>query len=283
MKRVVVLGTTGMLGSMVYGYLRRNPTLEVIGTDRRTFDAQKFIAGEAQQEILRADMIVNCIGIIKPFCKDTDPAGVANAIQVNALFPHYLAVEAKRHRTKVIQIATDCVYSGTRGNYLETDAHDALDVYGKSKSLGEVFDRSLLNIRCSIIGPEIKNNLSLLAWCLGNKDGAVLNGFAHHRWNGVTTLQFARLCETIITGDKLYEHLLEVSPLHHFVPNSTVDKFELLNLIAEVYDRKFEITRVDNIGPAVDRTLATEYDLLPKLYARQSMQSALTELREYGR
>jgi dTDP-4-dehydrorhamnose reductase len=282
MKKIIVLGATGMLGSMVYGYLRKNSTVEVVGTDRSTFDAQRFLAGEKQKKDLKAEFIINCIGVIKPFCKDTDPAGVINAIEVNALFPHLLATEAKRHRAKVIQIATDCVYSGTKGNYIETDSHDALDVYGKSKSLGEVFDRSLLNIRCSIIGPEIRNKLSLLEWCLGNADGAELKGFSHHHWNGVTTLQFAKLCEIIIAAEHLYEELLEISPVHHFVPNTTVDKFELLNLIAEIYSRRFEIARVDNIGPAIDRTLSTKYDLLPEFYPRRTMREALLELREYS-
>ena len=281
MKKIIVLGATGMLGSMVYGYFKRNASFDVVGTDRRTFDAQRFVAGEPQKQELRADTIVNCIGVIKPFCKDTDPLGVVQAIEVNALFPHHLAAQAKRLGARVIQIATDCVYSGAKGDYIETDAHDALDVYGKSKSLGEVFDRSLLNIRCSIIGPELRNKLSLLEWCLSNRDGAVLKGFAHHHWNGVTTLQFAMLCETIVSSGNLYEELLEISPLHHFVPNATVDKFELLNLIAEVYNRKFEITRVDNIGPPVNRTLATKYGLLSQIYPHQSMRDALVQLRKY--
>jgi hypothetical protein len=76
--------------------------------------------------------------------------------------------------------------------------------------------------------------------------------------------------------------LLEISPLHHFVPNTTVDKFELLKLIAEVYNRKFEIIRVDNIGPPVNRTLATKYGLLSKVYPQQSMRDALIQLRKYA-
>jgi len=282
MKRVTVLGVTGMLGSMVYAYLRRNASLEVVGTDRSTFDAQKFLASDLQKTVLRCDTIINCIGVIKPFCKDTDPVGVMNAVEVNALFPHRLAAHAKNQGTQIIQIATDCVYSGAKGNYIESDPHDPLDVYGKSKSLGEVFDRSILNIRCSIVGPELKNKLSLLEWCLNNQDGAVLKGFAHHRRNGVTTLQFAKLCERIILNENLYEDLLAVSPLHHFVPNSAVDKFELLNLIAEAYGRRFQVVRVDNIGPPVNRTLATQFGVLARTYPSQSMKDALIELSKYS-
>ena len=98
----------------------------------------------------------------------------------------------------MIQIATDCVYSGKTGGYNEDSLHDALDAYGKTKSLGEVRSSTFLNIRSSIIGPEINHKVLLLEWFLKQPKGAVLNGFSNHLWNGVTTLQFAELCLTII-------------------------------------------------------------------------------------
>ena len=280
MTRVLVLGSTGMLGSMTNGYLSRNPALEVVGSDRTTFDAESFALGAAQPLALRADYIVNCIGIIKPYCKDDDPAGVRRAIVVNALFPHRLAAAAGKTGARLIQIATDCVYSGAKGGYLESDAHDPLDVYGKTKSLGEPFDGSMLNVRCSIIGPELKGRVSLLEWFLANPDGAELNGFAHHRWNGVTTLQFAQLCETIIAANA-YEALLRVSHTHHFVPNDALDKFELLCEMQRAYGTKFRIRKVDNVGPPVDRTLASRFGVLRELVGQSSIAEALDELRRY--
>jgi len=282
MKRVLILGSTGMLGSMVYGYLKKNPQFTVVGTDRESFDAEAFVRGVAQKASFKVDYVINCIGVIKPFCKDNDPAGVQRAIAVNAMFPHRLAEHAKKAGAKTIQIATDCVYSGQKGSYLESDTHDALDVYGKSKSLGEVFNKSLLNIRCSIIGPEIKNKVSLLEWFLAQPEGSELNGFAHHRWNGVTTLQFAQICEKIIERGA-YERLLEISPVHHFVPNSTVDKYELLGMMGEVFGRKHPVKRVTDIGPPVDRTIGTKYSVLQELYGQGEMKSALMDLRKYIR
>lgn len=280
-KKVIVLGASGMLGSMVSGYLVNNPELSVLGTTREQFDAEQFAHGRPQKIALEADTIINCIGVIKPFCKDTDPAGVQRAIIINGLFPHRLATAAKANGVKVIQIATDCVYSGQKGNYAEDAPHDALDVYGKTKSLGEVFDKSLLNIRCSIIGPEIKNKVSLLEWFLGNAPGSELKGFTHHNWNGVTTLQFAKLCEKIIMKEGVYESLLERSSLHHFLPNSTVNKYELLQLMQEVFETEFIIKPVGDVGPAVDRTIGTKYQLLGSLYPAGQMRDALGELRDY--
>lgn len=283
MTRVLVLGSSGMLGSMVENWLSRNPALRVVGTTRDGFDAEAFAAGKPQKQALDAEWILNCIGVIKPFCKDNDAAGVRRAIAVNAMFPHALAAAANARGAKVVQIATDCVYSGAKGAYVETDPHDALDVYGKTKSLGEVFDKTLLNVRCSIIGPERKNKVSLLEWLLGNPDGAELKGFTHHRWNGVTTLQYAKLCEKIVTTPGLYEKLLAVSHLHHFLPNTTVDKFQLLGLMADVFGRKFRIQAVSDVGPPVDRTLATRHAVLAGVYPPGEMRAALVELVDYMR
>ena len=283
MTKVLVLGSTGMLGSMVHGYLRKSGVAEVVGTRREQFDAEAFASGVPQPQPLDADYVVNCIGVIKPFCKDTDPAGVRRAIAVNAVFPHRLAAAAAAKGARVIQIATDCVYSGARGEYVESDPHDALDVYGKTKSLGEVFEGPVLNVRCSIIGPELKNHLSLLDWFLGNKDGAEVNGFTHHLWNGVTTLQFAKLCETVVRTPGLFDRLLKTSHLHHFVPNSSVNKYELLNLMNDAFGRKVQVRPVGDVGPRVDRTLSSKHAMLREVYPSRTMADALSELAAYLR
>ncbi len=283
MTKVVVLGSGGMLGSTVYGYLRKNRSFEVTGTTRDQFDAEAFASGVAQPQALNADYIINCIGVIKPFCKDNDAAGVRRAIAVNAVFPHRLAAAARAAKARVIQIATDCVYSGTKGLYIETDTHDPLDVYGKTKSLGEVFDGSVLNVRCSIIGPELKNHVSLLDWFLANKDGDEVKGFTHHRWNGVTTLQFAKLCERILETTGLYDRLLAASHTHHFLPNSTVNKYELLNLMNDAFGRKLRVQAVGNVGSAIDRTLASKYSLLQDVHPAGGIGTALAELAAYVR
>ncbi|HLD98938.1 MAG TPA: SDR family oxidoreductase [Bdellovibrionota bacterium] len=279
--KIIVLGTTGMLGSMVHGYLQRNSRLQVIGSTRENFDAEAFATGHPVKLDLSADYIINCIGVIKPFCKDSDPRGCERAIKVNALFPHKLGQSARNQRTRVIQIATDCVYSGFKGFYKESDPHDALDVYGKTKSLGEVFDGSVLNLRCSIIGPEIKNRVSLLEWFLGNKDGSELNGFSHHTWNGITTLQFAELCEKIIENPGSYEDLIKISHIHHYIPNSTVNKFELLTLMSKIFEKNFKIKQVDNIGPPVNRALSTSFSALKWASPQQEMEKALFQLKKY--
>lgn len=273
--RVLVLGITGMLGSMVFRYLKEQDFL-IAGTVRNKksipkkspvpifeFDAEKIALDEGVFKKWKPTYVINCIGIIKPYCKDDDPVGVLRAIRVNALFPHLLASLGELYGFRTIQIATDCVYSGTKGRYIETDPHDALDVYGKTKSLGEVRFGKFLNIRTSIIGPEEKGKLSLLEWFLSQPKGSSIKGFAHHRWNGVTVLQFAQLVENIINrGPQYFDELVAASFVYHFVPNMVVNKYELMHIFNEVFKRDLVIERVDTIGPPVDRTLHTVFTLV---------------------
>lgn len=285
---VLVLGSTGMLGWVVETHLSRpESSLDVTSASREgqrgsravAFDAEAFVAGRAALPH-GADFVVNCIGIIKPYCKDNDADGVRRAIRINALFPHMLAAACRDAGARLIQIATDCVYSGSKGGYLESDPHDALDVYGKTKSLGEVSDGSALNVRCSIIGPEIKGRLSLLEWFFAQQAGAQLSGFSHHRWNGVTTLQFAELCRRVITaGPPSFDELVKTSPLHHFVPNESLTKFELLGMFCRVFGREHPIRNVSDVGPPVDRTVATKFAALGSIYGPYGLERALGDLK----
>ena len=293
MTRVLVLGSSGMLGSMVFHYLSKNPELAVYNTVRDPkYKTQNSIIFDVntldesftpQFQDLKLNYIINCIGITKPFSKDSDPEAVKRAIRINAEFPWKLGVLAKKRNVKVIQIATDCVYSGKKGQYKEDDPHDALDVYGKTKSLGEVFDGTTFNIRNSIIGPEPKKEKSyLLEWFLSQPDGAVLSGFEHHNWNGITTLQFAQLCEKIILKEK-YEELLKISPIQHYLPNSTVTKYHLLEIFKQVFKKNVSITCVNKPEEKVDRTLASKFSLLESFMPHQEMKDAINTLENYMR
>lgn len=225
MINIKIIGSTGMLGSMV---AKTFPGSQPVSRD--VFDAES----PSYHWYKEGDWIINCAGIIKPYCDD-----VVRAIKVNALFPHTLP-------PKTIQIATDCVYSGKKGKYVESDPHDALDVYGKTKSLGEA--SHIKNLRCSIIGPEEKTHTSLLDWFLA-QEGEV-NGFTNHLWNGITTYHFAKIVQGAIREG------VELPPVQHIVPANSVTKAELLRIIAKAYKKKITVNDIE-APEAVDRTLDT--------------------------
>jgi dTDP-4-dehydrorhamnose reductase len=258
-----------MLGSMLLERLSRGPGIELLATARGgeahpaaspafprlrwvRVEAEQASAARLAQALDGCAWVINAIGVIKPHIHDDDAGHVERALRVNALFPHLLARAAEGAGFRVLQIATDCVFSGRKGSYREADPHDALDVYGKTKSLGEVFSPRVSHLRCSIIGPETKGHFSLLDWFRGRPRGAKLSGFANHRWNGVTTYHFARLCEGVIRASRELPHL------QHVVPDGGLSKAELLRCMAREFGREdVEIAEVETT-PAVDRTLATD-------------------------
>jgi dTDP-4-dehydrorhamnose reductase len=155
-------------------------------------------------------------------------------------------------QTKVLQIATDCVYSGKEGGYTENSPHDPLDVYGKTKSLGEVASEQFFHIRASIIGPEYGRSTSLLEWFLSQPKNAEVNGYTDHLWIGLTTHHFALLAKAIVLAGG------DFSGTQHVIPANIVTKAELLESFAQVYNRN-DI----KINPIVskfriDRTLKTQ-------------------------
>src|SRR5438128_3566923 len=246
MTKVLVLGGSGMLGSMVVDLLSRNGTFEVTATVRDAALAAHFGARlpGAGWRVFRFDgnppsiemldgnaWIVNAIGITKPLIRDDQPSEIERAVDVNARLPHLIGHLARHSGARVLQIATDCVYSGRQGGYVETDPHDALDVYGKTKSLGESFQDNVHHLRCSIIGPEPKDFKFLIEWFRQQPSGARVNGYLNHQWNGVTTLQFARLCRGIIRSELALPHL------QHVVPEGAISKAQMLREFAAAYRR----------------------------------------------
>ncbi|QEM69765.1 sugar nucleotide-binding protein [Geobacter sp. FeAm09] len=267
MKQVLILGASGMLGGMITDVLSRDPDLRITATVRSDelvqacaaaipactwarFDAE---SGDIRHLLASGpfDAVINAIGIIKPYIKDDNPAQTERAVRINALFPHILARAAAERGVRVLQIATDCVYSGRDGNYGEAAPHDALDVYGKSKSLGEVAAANVAHIRCSIIGPEPKAHVSLLDWFLGQAPGATVNGFTNHLWNGVTTLHYGKACAGIIKAG------LELPQKLHLVPTATITKADMLGCFAQAYGRTDITVNHVEAGTVIDRTLQT--------------------------
>jgi len=262
--KVLVLGAHGMLGSMVCDVLEAEGDLELTSTARGPFqgaggsrrglvrlDAETASAGDLEAAMAGCDWAINCIGIIKPYIHDDQAAEVERAIRVNALFPHALAKAASSTGCRVIQIATDCVYSGQKGAYIETEPHDALDVYGKTKSLGECRGPGVHHIRCSIIGPEQKDRRSLLEWFLGHPKGATLSGYTNHLWNGLTTLHFARICLGIMRSG------VALPPLAHVLPSNTLSKGELLLAIGRSFGRGDLQIELKAVTEPVNRSLGT--------------------------
>lgn len=291
--KIIVFGITGMLGSMVYQYFNNDKKYKVYGTYRSdenlgmfsgNKNLLKFNASENVKEKLQnynkdinPDFIINCIGIINNYCNTKIRENIYDAVKINIIFPNLLSkVFNETGKTKIVQIATDCVFSGSKGKYVETDLHNALDVYGKTKSLGEVYSSNFLNIRCSIIGPEMNNFVSLLEWFVMQKDNVGIKGFVNHNWNGVTTLQFAQFCKELIHDNELFA-LMSSKNCIHYVPNKSLTKFELLGIFKEVINQNIEIIKYST-DHSINRTLSSIYYPINE---KKRMYDAVKDLFRY--
>ncbi len=277
-----------MLGHMVFRLLARSPRLRVDGTRRGNGDGPlAFDVGDGVgrlREILGRDggfaYVVNCIGVTPANIRKGDSAAIRQAILVNAVFPHELAAVAGEHGTRVIHISTDDVFAGTQEAYAEDAPHDCVDVYGKTKSLGEAPAPEMLTFRCSIVGPDATGCRGLLEWFLGVPEDKEIVGYTTYLWNGVTTLQFAELCRRIIEGDH-FETLRDEGPVHHFAPNPPLSKYELLTLFNATFGRRVTIRPGEAPQGPVKRVLVTRYKRLREIYGPVAdMTLALGELAE---
>ncbi len=276
-----------MLGNACFNYFNSFSEFETFGTWRKEdqekikfFDATNDSVKELISE-LNPDWIINCIGVIKQKIDENDQRSVENTIRINQEFPHEIARVVAQTKTKVIQIATDCVFNGEAGGYSEESYHDALDLYGKSKSSGEIDSKEFVNLRVSIIGREIETKFSIADWFLAHDHEARVDGFENHLWNGITTLAFARIAAGIIRSNH------QVSGTIHIVPSGQVSKFELLNLLSKYFNRGDIKIKPINTPSPVDRTLCTLYpDLNVSIWknagyeAIPSIEDLIVELAE---
>jgi dTDP-4-dehydrorhamnose reductase len=259
--RILILGSTGMLGSAVGKHFLKtdNSVCLTYRTDikygnpwaRIKFDPLKQDLWYLCDRERLYDYVINCIGVIKPFMA-TDPIA---ARKINTVFPWELSKWCKSIGARLIHITTDCVYSGKKGMYKESDIHDALDDYGKSKSLGEPTD--CMVIRTSIIGEEIHKNASLIEWAKSQK-GKEVRGFTNHYWNGITTNQYAQVCESIIR-DNLWE-----PGLFHVHASDVINKYQMMTYFNDKFDLNLTIKEFQT-PETCDRSLSSEKDLCSKL------------------
>jgi dTDP-4-dehydrorhamnose reductase len=259
--RVLILGGSGMLGHQLWrtfgerldtrATLRGSPAAYALPSGVDVSRAIGHVSAHDFDGVTRAvaaarpDVVVNCIGIVKQDAAAKDPY---QSIAVNALFPHRLAHLCGAAGARLLHLSTDCVFSGRRGNYRETDVSDAEDLYGRSKALGEVDYEHCLTIRTSMIGRELAGMHGLIEWFLAQR-GTAVRGFRRAVFSGFTTAALAE-----VLGD-LIEHHPHLHGVWH-VAADPINKFDLLSLVQQAFDLDVEIQPDDAF--VCDRSLNAE-------------------------
>ncbi len=240
-----------MLGHVVLRFFQQQGF--VTSTINARYDEHESDGFWAELESSEHDVVVNCIGLIKQ-----KSSSLKDLLSLNAAFPLLLRLRLPP-QTLLVQPSTDCVFAGTEGMYRASALPNATDGYGISKVLGEYVLQypNTLVIRTSIIGPELSGNWGLLAWFLSHPDGSQLNGYTHHRWNGITTLEWCKVLVNTLT-------VRERKPISliHAATERVHTKAEVLRLFASTFKRDIRI--IDGTpGAAVDRTLKPTWPCKP--------------------
>ena len=244
--KLLILGAAGMAGHVAYTYLKETGKYDIAtvchsGKIEPNSYELNIYDNEKLKEIIvkeKPDAVINCIGILIKGSKNNP----ANAIYVNAYFPHKLSeiLHTVLPDSKVIHISTDCVFSGAEGNYKDTDVKNALDTYGMTKNLGELINDRDLTIRTSIIGPELKKNgEGLMHWVFSQREIGVLNGYKKSIWGGITTLELAKVIDATLDN--------KIAGLYQVSNNIGISKYDLVSLIVKEFDLPIKVNAVDGV------------------------------------
>lgn len=256
--KVLVIGSTGMLGYSLFSNMADSVDIDVYGTVRSIkgkehyfvglenriiegVDASDLVSIESAIETVKPNVVINCIGLIKQHSISKQHI---DAITINSLLPHQLADLCSKLSCKLIHFSTDCIFDGKKGLYEENDIPDALDLYGTSKRLGEISYGEHLTLRTSIIGHELDSSVSLVDWFLSQEEST--KGFSRAVFSGLPTCVIAQLLIELILPAK------NLSGLYH-LSAEPINKFNLLNLISKIYDKQIEINESEEFE--IDRSL----------------------------
>ncbi len=255
--RILILGGDGMLGHQLFKQLRNNHDVKVtlrqdlavykrfmLFSTKNTYPDIDVRSPDKLSEVLtdfHPDAVVNAIGIVKQLQEANESIP---SLETNSLFPHRLALLCKDIRARMIHLSTDCVFSGKKGNYVESDFSDAEDLYGKTKFLGEVTDSHCLTLRTSMIGLELSRKKSLIEWFLAQK--GTVNGYKKVIFSGFTTLELSRVIENLLANYP------EAYGVYH-VSSDPISKLDLLSMIKEGLKLPIEIIPDESF--ACDRSL----------------------------
>lgn len=283
--KILVLGATGMLGNAVFRYFREQPGFDTHGTVRSEAARRHFAVADEQHlhtgvdaldfdslisvfARIRPDVVVNAIGVIKQLASANDPLHV---IPINSLFPHRLARLCGVAGTRLVHVSTDCVFSGSRGRYRESDQPDAYDLYGRSKLLGEVDYPHAITLRTSIIGHELGSAHALVDWFL-SQTGKV-KGFRKAIFSGLPTIELARVIQDAVLPRP------ELHGLYH-VAAAPINKYDLLSLVARTYNRNIQIDADDSL--VIDRSLISERFTEATGYRPAEWPALISDMKEFG-
>ena len=250
---ILILGSSGLIGSTIARVLSHSVKLKVNGVGRKELDQNLDFHYHKYNDLnqlntlkesffkFNPEVIINCAGLTKHLPLIKNPI---EAIKINSIFPIALSELVEKFKCRLIHISSDCVFSGNKGNYLDSDSPDPIDLYGKTKALSEIISNKHLVLRTSTIGHELNTSYGLLNWFLSQKGNS--EGYTKAFFSGLTTLELAKLIETEVLPRETMCGIYNIS-------SQRISKYEILKIIKETYNLKTNL--IENDSVVIDRSL----------------------------
>ena len=232
MENVLILGSAGMAGHVISEYLLQLDEYHVVNCARHSssagtiiLDVTDFSAVKRALAETKPAFVINCVGLLIEASKKR----IDEAILINSYFPHFLARLGKEQNFRLIHLSTDCIFSGKRGNYTESDICDSNEPYARTRALGEINSCDHLTIRTSFIGPELKSaGTGLFNWFM--HQSGTIKGFSRAYWSGVTTIELSKFIHAAIKG--------RLGGLYQLTAPKKINKYDLLTLLKQIWQRE---------------------------------------------
>ena len=262
--KILILGSGGLIGNTMTRYFFENTNHEVFGMlrdeSKLSFFKDEFYNNlfinkdifdycllEKTIKNFSPNFIINCIGITNKINNNSKILNI-DYMEINALFPRMLLNICKKNNIKLIQFSSDCVFSGKRGFYSENDYPDPLDIYGKSKFLGELDNDECITIRKSAIGHEINSKNGLLEWFLAQNQS--VNGYRNAIFSGLTVLELSKIISSYIIPNPNLKGIFHIA-------SEPISKYNLLKIIAKEYQKDIKVLPNDTLK--IDRSLNASF------------------------
>ena len=277
--RVLIIGSSGMLGSTLTNYLSLKKELNIFGIQRsetqkkkniKFFSLKKFSSQKIFKiiKIVKPKYVINCAGVINHKIQDN----IEEVFFMNSYLPKILSHASKIYKFSFVHISTDCVYDGKKGGYIETSTPNANDIYGHSKLIGETNEKNSITIRTSIFGHEKKTKFGLLEWFLNAKKK--VRGYKNFFFTGLTTLELSKIIYMYILKNKKIK-----KGLFH-IGGKKISKLNLLKEIRKQYRKKILI--IPQSSPKIDKSLNSSNFRKKTGYKFTSFKIMINEMKTFN-
>ncbi|WP_409068649.1 dTDP-4-dehydrorhamnose reductase family protein [Clostridium sp. FAM 1755] len=267
-QKILITGSTGMLGKSIINDFKDDNRFEVYGISRRINEKVNNY-NRVITDITDNDQLIKILRRINP---DVIIHCAANTnvddCSDNKEYTYKLHVEATQtlaeFNSRYIYISTDSVFDGQKGDYSEEDEINPLNYYATTKLEGERVslnsNSKTLILRTNIYGFHLEEKNSLVEWALGNLllDNKI-NGFNNVYFNPVYVGQLAKIIKKIVTSSNI-TGILNIGSKEY------ISKYEFLIRLAEVFniyinlvipksidDIKFSVLRPRNTTLKLDK------------------------------